>query len=159
MNHKICVIGLGYVGLPLAIEFSKKYKTIGFDKKESRINQLLENMDVTGEISCNDLKCSALNFTTLKEDIEDYNVYIIAVPTPIDSSKNPDLKFLKSASRLVGEVIKKEDIVIYESTVYPGCTMEDCVPILEKYSSLKLNEDFFVATVQRELIQETRKGL
>ena len=129
-------------GLPLAIEFSKKYKTIGFDKKESRINQLLENMDVTGEISCNDLKCSALNFTTLKEDIEDYNVYIIAVPTPIDSSKNPDLKFLKSASRISWRSDKKEDIVIYESQSIQGVQWTDCVPILEKYSSLKLNEDF-----------------
>ena len=143
MNPKICVIGLGYVGLPLAIEFSKKYQTIGFDKKESRINQLLENIDVTGEVSCNDLKNSTLNFTTLKEDIADCNIYIIAVPTPIDASKKPNLKFLKNASKLVGEVIKKEDTVIYESTVYPGCTIEECVPIIEKYSSLKLNKDFY----------------
>tara|TARA_B100000401_G_C52799844_1_gene717926 strand:- start:71 stop:1336 length:1266 start_codon:yes stop_codon:yes gene_type:complete len=142
-QEKICIIGLGYVGLPLAIEFSKKYRTIGFDKKESRINQLLDSIDITEEILSEDLKKSNIVFTNSKKDIKDCNIYIIAVPTPIDSSKKPNLKFLKNASQLVGEVIKKEDVVIYESTVYPGCTMEDCVPILEKYSSLKLNEDFF----------------
>ncbi len=142
-QEKICIIGLGYVGLPLAIEFSKKYRTIGFDKKESRINQLLDSIDITEEVLSEDLKKSNIVFTNSKKDIKDCNIYIIAVPTPIDSSKKPNLKFLKNASQLVGEVIKKEDVVIYESTVYPGCTMEDCVPILEKYSSLKLNEDFF----------------
>ncbi len=142
-QEKICIIGLGYVGLPLAIEFSKKYRTIGFDKKESRINQLLDSVDITEEVLSEDLKKSNIVFTNSKKDIKDCNIYIIAVPTPIDSSKKPNLKFLKNASQLVGEVIKKEDVVIYESTVYPGCTMEDCVPILEKYSSLKLNEDFF----------------
>ena len=142
-QERICIIGLGYVGLPLAIEFSKKYRTIGFDKKESRINQLLDSIDITEEVHSEDLKKSNIVFTNSKKDIKDCNIYIIAVPTPIDSSKKPNLKFLKNASQLVGEVIKKEDVVIYESTVYPGCTMEDCVPILEKYSSLKLNEDFF----------------
>ena len=142
-QEKICIIGLGYVGLPLAIEFSKKYRTIGFDKKESRINQLLDSIDITEEVLSEDLKKSNIVFTNSKKDIKDCNIYIIAVPTPIDSSIKPNLKFLKNASQLVGEVIKKEDVVIYESTVYPGCTMEDCVPILEKYSSLKLNEDFF----------------
>ena len=142
-QEKICIIGLGYVGLPLAIEFSKKYRTIGFDKKESRINQLLDSIDITEEVLSEDLKKSNIVFTNSKKDIKDCNIYIIAVPTPIDSSKKPNLKFLKNASQLVGEVIKKEDVVIYESTVYPGCTMDDCVPILEKYSSLKLNEDFF----------------
>ena len=142
-QEKICIIGLGYVGLPLAIEFSKKYRTIGFDKKESRINQLLDSIDITEEVPSEDLKKSNIVFTNSKKDIKDCNIYIIAVPTPIDSSKKPNLKFLKNASQLVGEVIKKEDVVIYESTVYPGCTMDDCVPILEKYSSLKLNEDFF----------------
>ena len=142
-QEKICIIGLGYVGLPLAIEFSKKYRTIGFDKKESRINQLLDSVDITEEVLSENLKKSNIVFTNSKKDIKDCNIYIIAVPTPIDSSKKPNLKFLKNASQLVGEVIKKEDVVIYESTVYPGCTMEDCVPILEKYSSLKLNEDFF----------------
>ena len=142
-QEKICIIGLGYVGLPLAIEFSKKYRTIGFDKKESRINQLLDSIDITEEVLSEDLKKSNIVFTNSKKDIKDCNIYIIAVPTPIDSSKKPNLKFLKNASQLVGEVIKKDDVVIYESTVYPGCTMEDCVPILEKYSSLKLNEDFF----------------
>jgi len=142
-QEKICIIGLGYVGLPLAIEFSKKYRTIGFDKKESRINQLLDSVDITEEVLSENLKKSNIVFTNSKKDIKDCNIYIIAVPTPIDSSKKPNLKFLKNASQLVGEVIKKDDVVIYESTVYPGCTMEDCVPILEKYSSLKLNEDFF----------------
>ena len=119
-QEKICIIGLGYVGLPLAIEFSKKYRTIGFDKKESRINQLLDSIDITEEVLSEDLKKSNIVFTNSKKDIKDCNIYIIAVPTPIDSSKKPNLKFLKNASQLVGEVIKKEDVVIYESTV-SGC--------------------------------------
>tara|TARA_B100002052_G_scaffold282299_1_gene292126 strand:- start:9422 stop:10681 length:1260 start_codon:yes stop_codon:yes gene_type:complete len=143
MNHKICIIGLGYVGLPLAVEFSKKYDTIGFDINNDRIDQLKNNIDVTEEVSSLKLKKSSLKLSSSIQDLKSYNTYIITVPTPIDNSKNPNLKFLKSASKLVGEIIKKRNIVIYESTVYPGCTLEDCIPIVEVTSGLKLNEDFY----------------
>ena len=142
MNHDICIIGLGYVGLPLAVEFGKKYKTIGFDINNDRIQQLKNNIDTTEEVSKSDLKNSKVSFTSSKEDIKKCNTYIITVPTPIDDSKKPDLTALKNASKLVGEFIEKGDVVIYESTVYPGCTRGDCIPVIEQKSRLKLNKDF-----------------
>jgi len=144
MKTKISIIGLGYVGLPLAVEFGKKYETIGFDINEKRINELLIGFDNTGEISKRKLSSSIkLNFSNNEEVLSKSNIYIIAVPTPIDSKNNPDLTILLSATQLVGRHLKKEDIVIYESTVFPGCTEEDCVPVLEKESNLEYNKDFF----------------
>ncbi|EKT85081.1 Vi polysaccharide biosynthesis UDP-N-acetylglucosamine C-6 dehydrogenase TviB [Leptospira santarosai] len=141
----LSVIGLGYVGLPLAVEFGKKRKVIGYDINPSRIHELQAGKDRTLEVSSNELMESKyLSFTTSQEDLKVCNVYIITVPTPIDAYKRPDLTPLLKASKLVGEVLKKGDIVIYESTVYPGCTEEDCVPVLENISGLKFNVDFFV---------------
>jgi len=143
----ISIIGLGYVGLPLAVAFSEKYNVIGFDIAKSRIEELNKGYDRTLEVSEDELK-EALNrgikFTDKLEDIKEANVHIVTVPTPIDSHKNPDLTPLKKASEAVGKILKKGDIVIYESTVYPGCTEEVCVPILERVSNLKFNKDFYV---------------
>jgi UDP-N-acetyl-D-galactosamine dehydrogenase len=145
MNEiKIAVIGLGYVGLPLAAEFGKKYQVLGFDINMSRINELSKGYDRTQEMSDDDLKkAHHLAFSSNIEDLKGSNIFIVTVPTPIDNYKKPDLTPLLAASRTVGKVLKKGDIVIYESTVYPGCTEEDCVPVLEKESGLKFNEDFF----------------
>ncbi len=141
---KLAVIGLGYVGLPLAVEFGKKFETIGFDINATRIEELKSGIDRTLEVSEDELqKAKKLLFTTSIEDIKDATIYIVTVPTPIDRHKNPDLTPLIMASRTVGRVLKKGDIVIYESTVYPGCTEEVCVPELERESGLKFNEDFF----------------
>ncbi len=156
MNFKekqIAIIGLGYVGLPLAIEFGKKYKVLGFDINQSRIDELSSGKDRTNEADLDDLKLAielanqsesiGLNFSSKFDDLNDYNVYVVTVPTPIDKFKAPDLTPLLKASQMLGKVLKKGDIVIYESTVYPGCTEEDCVPVLEKYSGLKFNKDFY----------------
>ena len=139
----IAIIGLGYVGLPLAIEFSKKYKVIGFDKNEERINQLKQNVDKTLEVDKKVLEVANLSYTTNLSDIEGCNVYIVTVPTPIDNYNNPDMQPLKLASESIGKIININDIIIYESTVYPGATEEFCVPILEEKSKLKYNKDFF----------------
>jgi UDP-N-acetyl-D-galactosamine dehydrogenase len=143
-NTTICIIGLGYVGLPLAVEFSKQYKTIGFDVNKGRIDELKQGFDRTLEVEDSKLKSSNIIYTSSKEEIKKANIYIITVPTPIDKYKNPDLSPLISASSIVGSVINKNDIAIYESTVYPGCTEEVCVPILEKESGLIFNKDFYV---------------
>ena len=143
-NIKIAIIGLGYVGLPLAIEFGKVYKTIGFDIKEDRIKELLAGKDSTLEVTSEELQESKmLTFTKDLNDIQSCNIYIITVPTPIDKFKKPDLFPLESASETVANVLKKDDIVIYESTVFPGATEEVCVPILEEHSGLSYNEDFY----------------
>ena len=155
-NHKIAIIGLGYVGLPLAVEFAKKYSVIGFDISTQRIAQLNKGEDKTLEVLNDDLKKvllgqaeslsskkTGLVTSSETEDISSSNIYIVTVPTPIDSHKKPNLKPLISASKMIGDVLKKGDIVIYESTVYPGCTEEDCVPVLEETSGLKFNMDFF----------------
>jgi len=146
MNNKIAVIGLGYVGLPLAHAFSSKYKVVGFDIAQWRIDELKVGIDRTLELSEEQVKEAIANnmkFTNMLEEIADCNIYIVTVPTPIDKHKKPDLTPLYKASESIGKVLKKDDIVIYESTVYPGATEEDCVPILEKFSGLKFNEDFF----------------
>ena len=144
---KIAVIGLGYVGLPLARLFSTKYKTIGYDMNQSRVDTLMEGHDTTLEVSDDLLQDAIYNnhflCTTKLEDIRDCNFYIVAVPTPVDSNNRPDLKPLWVASEMVGKVISKGDIVVYESTVYPGVTEEECLPIVERESGLKFNEDFF----------------
>lgn len=140
---KIAVIGLGYVGLPLAVEFGKKYKTIGFDINQGRLDELKNGFDRTRETTKEELQSSQyLQFESNAEALS-ADVYIVTVPTPIDSYKKPDLTPLIKASETVGKVLKKSDVVIYESTVYPGCTEEDCVPILERFSGLKFNVDFF----------------
>ena len=143
-HNKIAIIGLGYVGLPLAVEFGKKYQTVGFDVNNKRVKELSLGFDYTGEISKRSLSSSIkLNFSSNNDSISNCNIYIIAVPTPIDSKDQPDLSILFSATKLVASKLSKGDIVIYESTVYPGCTEEDCVPILQKHSKLKYNKDFF----------------
>ncbi len=142
--NKIAVIGLGYVGLPLAVEFGKKTRVIGFDVKLGRIEDLKSGLDKTLEVSPEELKEAVnLTFTNLQKDLSGANIYIITVPTPIDEFKTPDLTPLKKASSTVGEVLNHGDIVIYESTVFPGCTEEICVPILEEVSGLKYNKEFF----------------
>ncbi|MEV9526260.1 Vi polysaccharide biosynthesis UDP-N-acetylglucosamine C-6 dehydrogenase TviB [Aliarcobacter butzleri] len=143
---KICVIGLGYVGLPLAHAFSSKYEVVGFDISKWRIDELSSGYDRTLELTENQVKEAIKNgmkFSLDINDIKDCNIYIVTVPTPIDKNKKPDLTPLIKASETVGKVLKKDDIVIYESTVYPGATEEDCVPVLEKFSNLKFNTDFF----------------
>ena len=146
MDYKIAIIGLGYVGLPLAHAFSEKYEVVGFDINQDRIDELNGGFDRTLELNKNQVEQSIANgmiFSTDLEDIKSCNIYIITVPTPIDNANEPDLTPLIKSSEAVGGVLKKEDIVIYESTVYPGVTEEVCVPELEKASGLKFNEDFF----------------
>ncbi|MGS2762727.1 nucleotide sugar dehydrogenase [Sinomicrobium sp. M5D2P9] len=144
-ENKIAVIGLGYVGLPLAVEFAKKgYSVLGFDINEERIKELKRGKDNTGEVSEDELQESKeISYSSQQEALSESNVYIITVPTPIDKFKQPDLFPLLNASRLIGKFLKKGDIVIYESTVYPGCTEEDCVPVLEEASGLSYNVDFY----------------
>ncbi|WP_275402704.1 nucleotide sugar dehydrogenase [Arcobacter venerupis] len=143
---KICVIGLGYVGLPLAHAFSEKYEVVGFDISQWRIDELSSGYDRTLELNESQVKEAIKNgmkFSLNINDIRDCNIYIVTVPTPIDKNKRPDLTPLIKASETIGKVLKKDDIVIYESTVYPGATEEDCVPVLEKFSNMKYNVDFF----------------
>ncbi len=140
----IAVIGLGYVGLPLAVEFSQKYPVLGFDINESRIQELREHLDRTQEMEASRLKAAkSLRYSCDAQDLKACNVFVVTVPTPIDAYKKPDLVPLLAASRTVGAALKPGDVVIYESTVYPGCTEEDCVPILEKISGLTYNVDFY----------------
>lgn len=140
----LAIIGLGYVGLPLAVEFGKVYPVLGFDISKARIDALSNGYDCTLEVESQDLKMAKfLQFSTNLEDLREAQIYIITVPTPIDAFNKPDLAPLKAASRSVGQVLKKGDIVIYESTVYPGCTEEDCIPVLEKESGLTFNVDFY----------------
>jgi len=144
MEHRIGIIGLGYVGLPLAVEFGKKYTTRGFDINEKRIAELRTGFDRTLEVTREELvQAGQLIYTTSMEDLRDCTIYIVTVPTPIDTYNRPDITLLLKASETVGKVIKKGDIVVYESTVYPGATEEDCVPVIEKTSGLKFNRDFF----------------
>lgn len=152
-DKKIAIIGLGYVGLPLAIEFGKKYNVLGFDIDAGRVQELSEGKDRTKEANLEDLMAvinpehsngKGLRFSDSVSALKDYNVFIVTVPTPINQFKSPDLQPLLMASQMIGSVLKKGDLVIYESTVYPGCTEDDCVPVLEKVSGLKFNTGFFV---------------
>lgn len=144
-DYKITIVGLGYVGLPLAIAFADKYNVVGFDTNKERITELKNGFDRTKEVQSSFFKTTyPILFTDSITDSKDSNIFIVTVPTPIDKFKNPDLSFLISASSLIGSVLKEGDIVIYESTVYPGCTEEDCVPVLEQTSGLKYNINFFV---------------
>lgn len=140
---KIGIIGLGYVGLPLALAFSEKYKVTGYDLDEDRIASLLKRRDHTMQVSDDELKNSQIRLSSEVNDLADCRIYIITVPTPVDEHKKPDLTALLHASQTIGRMLKKGDVVIYESTVYPGCTEEDCVPVLEKESGLKYKQDFF----------------
>ena len=141
---KIGIIGLGYVGLPLAVEFGKLFNVVGFDINVNRINELKSGFDRTKEVDSIELKSAAkLSYSNTLSDLKEVNYFIITVPTPVDEFKKPDLRPLESASKTVGSVLKKGDIVIYESTVFPGCTEEICVPVLERVSGLKFNVDFF----------------
>ena len=144
MNPSIAIIGLGYVGFPLAVEFGKLYPTLGFDIDSSRIAELQSGIDRTQEVSAAQLAESVqLRFSSQVADLASCNTFIVTVPTPIDHFKKPDLSPLLKASEMIGKALKKGDVVIYESTVYPGCTEEDCVPVLEKHSGLVFNQDFF----------------
>jgi len=144
---KLAIIGLGYVGLPLCVEFARLYPTMGFDISRRRVEQLTQGHDRTLEVDEDDLKAvcaqKGLRFSMQLDDIADCNIFIVTVPTPVDKYNRPDMRPLLGASETVGKVLKKGDIVIYESTVYPGATEEDCVPVLERLSGLKFNEDFF----------------
>ena len=144
-NAKIAIVGLGYVGLPLAVEFGKKFSVVGFDVNQKRITELSAGKDRTLEVSSDELLSARhLSFTTNVDSINDSNVYIVTVPTPIDEHKCPDLTPLIKASEMLGKVVKQNDIIIYESTVYPGATEEVCIPVVEAISGLKFNENFFV---------------
>ncbi len=144
MSTRIAIIGLGYVGFPLAVEFGKNIPTLGFDIDTSRIAELNSGFDRTQEVTAEQLKASvSVTFSSNAADLSTCNTFIVTVPTPIDHFKKPDLTPLLKASEMIGKALKKGDLVIYESTVYPGCTEEDCVPVLEQFSGLKFNEDFF----------------
>jgi UDP-N-acetyl-D-galactosamine dehydrogenase len=143
-DKTIAIIGLGYVGLPLAVEFGKKFDTIGFDINLSRIDELKTGYDRTLEVESDQLKSATkLCYTADIAELKKANFFIVTVPTPIDKNNRPNLTPLIKASETVGKVLKKGDIVVYESTVYPGCTEDDCVPVLERMSGLKFNTDFF----------------
>jgi UDP-N-acetyl-D-galactosamine dehydrogenase len=143
-DTRIAVIGLGYVGLPLAVEFGKKYDTVGFDIRGARVEELRAGKDATLEVDASELaSATRLRYSAALEDLGDRNVYIVTVPTPIDAAKRPDLTPLVRASEMLAKVLKRGDVVVYESTVYPGCTEEVCVPLLEAGSGLRFNQDFF----------------
>lgn len=145
LNNKIAVIGLGYVGLPLALAFGQRFSTIGFDIDKNRINELNNRKDLNLLSSKkNFYKAKKIKFTSNEKNLKDVNIFIVTVPTPVKKNKEPDLSYLYSASKIVAKNLKKNDLVIYESTVYPGLTEEECVPVLEKHSNLKFNVDFFV---------------
>ena len=143
-NNKICVMGLGYVGLPLAYEFSKKFEVIGYDINLKKIENLKKKIDLTGEIEKKNLKnLNKIKFTNNYIECNSANIFIVTVPTPILKNKKPDLKYLKIACITISKILKKNDLVIFESTTYPGCTEEICIPLIEKKSNLKLNFDFY----------------
>jgi len=143
-KKKIGVIGLGYVGLPIALEFAKQVSVIGFDINSKRVDMMKQNIDPSGELEAKDFENCDIVFTDQLDVLKEASFYIVAVPTPIDEHKLPDLKPLLGASDTIGKVLSKGDYVVYESTVYPGCTEEDCIPVLEKVSGLKFKEDFKV---------------
>ncbi|NBO76910.1 MAG: Vi polysaccharide biosynthesis UDP-N-acetylglucosamine C-6 dehydrogenase TviB, partial [Betaproteobacteria bacterium] len=138
---ELAVVGLGYVGLPLAVAFGTKRSVTGFDISQARVSELQSGKDETGEISAQELaQATGLRLTSCLDDLRRCNCFIVAVPTPVDHQKKPDLTALLSASKSVGSILKKGDLVIYESTVYPGCTEDDCVPVLEQHSGLRFNQ-------------------
>ena len=140
---KLALIGLGYVGLPIALEFAKKIKVVGFDINQKRVDMMKNNIDPSDELVASDFQGCDIEFTADIEDLKECTFFIVAVPTPIDESKEPNIKPLLGASTTVGKALKKGDYVVYESTVYPGCTEDDCIPVLEEVSGLKWKEDFY----------------
>ncbi|MEY4920068.1 MAG: Vi polysaccharide biosynthesis UDP-N-acetylglucosamine dehydrogenase TviB, partial [Bacteroidota bacterium] len=145
ISPTIAIVGLGYVGLPLALAFAKPYTVIGFDINEKRVSDLQNSHDITLECTEAEIKnAKHLTFTSSLSAIKEATIFIVTVPTPVDADKRPNLQPLVEATAMIGSVLKKGDLVIYESTVYPGCTEEDCVPVLEKQSSLVFNKDFYV---------------
>ncbi len=167
-NTKIGIVGLGYVGLPLAVEFGKKQQTLGFDINETRVAQLREGNDFTLECSSEELsEATLLEYSANIEDLKTCNVYIVTVPTPIDEYKQPDLTPLVKASETLGKVLKMNDVVIYESTVYPGATEETCIPVLESVSGLTFNKDFMLdihlnvltQVIKNTVLQQSKKLL
>ena len=150
-NTKIGVIGLGYVGLPLAVEFGKKFKVVAFDKDQERMKQISQGNDRTGQLEKEEIELSDnLVLTDDPKFLDDCSVYIVTVPTPVDQDNEPDFSSLEKASEMIGMYINKGDVVIYESTVYPGATREVCIPILESSSNLQFNKDFFVVILLKE---------
>ena len=143
-NNKICVIGLGYVGLPLAFNLSKHFELIGFDSSKKRILDLKDNVDQTNEIKTSELKKAKISFTYETKDIQECNIYIVTVPTPINSKNNPQITSLISVTKMIASYLKNNDLIIYESTVFPGCTEEILIPLIEKISKKKLNKNFYV---------------
>jgi UDP-N-acetyl-D-galactosamine dehydrogenase len=143
-QKQLAVIGLGYVGLPIALAFAKKLRVIGFDINQDRVAQMRDGIDPSGELGQADFENCDIRFTHDLQDLRNASFFIVAVPTPIDSHSMPDLKPLLSASRTVGKALKKGDYVVFESTVYPGCTEEDCIPLLEQESGLTFRKDFKV---------------
>ena len=157
MNRKISIIGLGYVGLPVAVAFGKKDTVIGFDINEERLKELRKGKDSTGEVEPEALRTADIIYTSNPEDLHEVDFHIIAVPTPIDSDKQPDLTPIINASKIVGSILKQGDIIVYESTVFPGCTEEDCVPVLEQVSGLKLNQDFYVGYSPERIVPSDKE--
>ena len=156
-NLRLAIIGLGYVGLPLAVEFSKKFSVLGFDINQTRINELQSGTDSTLEVSNAELsEAKNLNYSSSMSDLKDCNVYIATVPTPINEYKRPDLSPLLKASEMLGSVISPGDVIIYESTVYPGATEEDCIPVVERVSGLILIITSLLVTAQNELTPATK---
>jgi UDP-N-acetyl-D-glucosamine/UDP-N-acetyl-D-galactosamine dehydrogenase len=156
---KLAVIGLGYVGLPIALEFAKKIKVIGFDINDKRVEMMRNNIDPSNELEAKDFEGCDIHFTADLDELREANFFVVAVPTPIDESKEPDIKPLISASTTVGKVLKKGDYVVYESTVYPGCTEEDCIPVLEEMSGLIWKKILMWATRPSVLIREIKYTL
>jgi len=143
-EQKICVVGLGYVGLPVALEFARKFKVVGFDINQKRVEMMQNGIDPSNELEASEFDGCDITFTSNPEDLKECTFYVVAVPTPINEYKNPDLEPLLSACKIVGGVLKKGDVAVFESTVYPGCTEEDCVPVLERESGLTFEKDFTV---------------
>lgn len=143
-QEKICVVGLGYVGLPVALEFARKFKVVGFDINQKRVEMMQQGIDPSNELDASEFDGCDITFTANPSDLSDCTFYVVAVPTPINEFKNPDLKPLLSACKIVGGALKKGDVAVFESTVYPGCTEEDCVPVLEKVSGLTFEKDFTI---------------
>ena len=156
---KLAVIGLGYVGLPIALEFAKTIKVVGFDINEERVDLMKKNIDPSNELDASEFEGCDIEFTARLEDFKDVQFFVVAVPTPIDDANLPNLSPLLGATRTVGKVLKKGDYVVFESTVYPGCTEEDCVPVLEEVSGLNSEMISRLDILQKELIQEIKNIL
>jgi len=159
MKNNICIVGLGYVGLPLAIEFAKFFEVLGFDENINRINQLKKNKDINNQISRNVLSNSNIKFTSNEQEIKKFNIFIVTVPTPVNSDRSPNLYKLKKATSTIAKYLKRRDLIIYESTVYPGLTEEILIPIISNKSKLKLNKDFYVGYSPERISPGDKKNI